>query len=146
MGFSDEWNTQLLHSEENPNIRDAGYDFDDRYYGVRPRLPTPDSDDKYVVVPWFWITEDNLKLRVARDHVPYGPWQQQGFLQITEGKVVHYGAIEHHIEQLGERFDIREIAFDRWGAVQMPQNLEDAGLTVVPFGQGFKDIPRPPKS
>ena len=36
-------------------------------------------------------------------------------------------------EMLGERFNIREIAFDRWGVVQMVQNLEGMGFTVVPF-------------
>ncbi len=56
----------------------------------------------------------------------------------TEGNVIHYGFIEKFIENLGERFNIREIAFDRWGAVQMVQNLEGMGFTVVPFGQGFK--------
>ena len=49
------------------------------------------------------------------------------------------------IECLGERFNIREIAFDRWGAVQMVQNLEGMGFTVVPFGQGFKDMSPPTK-
>ncbi len=53
---------------------------------------------------------------------------------------MHYGYIEKFIEKLGERFNIREIAFDRWGAVQMVQNLEGMGFTVVPFGQGFKDM------
>lgn len=43
------------------------------------------------------------------------------------------------------RFDIREIAFDRWGAIHMSQNLEDVGFTVVPFGQGFKDMSPPSK-
>ena len=38
-----------------------------------------------------------------------------------------------------------EIAFDRWGAVQMVQNLEGMGFTVVPFGQGFKDMSPPTK-
>lgn len=71
-----------------------------------------------------------------RDHVPYDGWARTGHLQLTEGNVVHYKAIESFIEQLGERFDIRQIAYDRWGAVQMGQNLEDAGFTVVPFGQG----------
>ena len=40
---------------------------------------------------------------------------------------------------------IREIAFDRWGAIQMVQNLERMGFTVVPFGQGFKDMSPPTK-
>ena len=108
-------------------------------------FPPETGEDPYVIAPWFWIPEDNLKLRVARDHVPYDLWEQQGHLLTTEGNVVHYGHIETVIEQLGERFDIREIAFDRWGAVQMSQNLEDAGFTVVPFGQGFKDMSPPSK-
>lgn len=103
-------------------------------------FPPHGEDEKYTIAPWFWIPEDNLKLRVARDHVPYDLWHQQGFLETTEGNVVHYAHIEYHIQALGERFDVREIAFDRWGAVQMSQNLEDAGSTVVPFGQGFKDM------
>lgn len=99
-----------------------------------------DADDKYAVLPHFWIPEDNIDLRVRRDHVPYDLWEWQGFLQNTEGNVVHYGFIEKYIERLGERFNIREIAFDRWGAVQMVQNLEGMGFTVVPFGQGFASM------
>nr|DAF26389.1 MAG TPA: Terminase large subunit [Caudoviricetes sp.] len=103
------------------------------------------DEDKYVILPYFWIPEDNLTLRVNRDHVPYDVWERQGYLQTTEGNVVHYGFIEQFIEKLGERFNIREIAFDRWGAVQMVQNLEGMGFTVVPFGQGFKDMSPPTK-
>ena len=108
-------------------------------------FPPMDEDDKFAILPYFWIPEDTLELRVRRDHVPYDIWERQGFLQTTEGNVVHYGYIEKFIEQLGERFNIREIAFDRWGAVQMVQNLEGMGFTVVPFGQGFKDMSPPTK-
>ena len=108
-------------------------------------FPPEDENDKYIILPYFWIPEDNLDLRVRRDHVPYDVWERQGFLQTTEGNVVHYGYIEKFIESLVERFNIREIAFDRWGAVQMVQNLEGMGFTVVPFGQGFKDMSPPTK-
>ena len=108
-------------------------------------FPPLDEDDKFCILPYFWIPEDTLELRVRRDHVPYDVWERQGFLETTEGNVVHYGYIEKFIERLGERFNIREIAFDRWGAVQMVQNLEGMGFTVVPFGQGFKDMSPPTK-
>ena len=108
-------------------------------------FPPLDEEDKYYVLPYFWIPEETLDLRVRRDHVPYDQWERQGVLMTTEGNVVHYGYIEKFIEQLGERFNIREIAFDRWGAVQMVQNLEGMGFTVVPFGQGFKDMSPPTK-
>lgn len=83
--------------------------------------------------------------RVRRDHVPYDVWEKQGYLMTTEGNVIHYGFIENFIDGLGKKFHIKEIAFDRWGAVQMVQNLEGLGFTVVPFGQGFKDMSPPSK-
>lgn len=108
-------------------------------------FPPLDESDKFRILPYFWVPEDTLTLRVNRDHVPYDVWEKQGFIKTTEGNVVHYGFIEKFIETLGERFNIREIAFDRWGAVQMVQNLENMGFTVVPFGQGFKDMSPPTK-
>lgn len=108
-------------------------------------FPPEDEYDKYHILPYFWLPEDNLTLRVNRDHVPYDIWKRQGYLKTTEGNVVHYGFIEKFIEELGKKYNIREIAFDRWGSVQMVQNLEGMGFTVVPFGQGFKDMSPPTK-
>ncbi len=108
-------------------------------------FPPQDEDDKYSLLPFFWIPEESIGLRVRRDHVPYDVWEREGHIETTEGNVVHYGYIEKFIDNLGKRFNIREIAFDRWGAVQMVQNLEGMGFTVVPFGQGFKDMSPPTK-
>ena len=108
-------------------------------------FPPRYEDEKYVVMPFFWIPEDNLALRVRRDHVPYDVWEKEGYIKTTEGNVVHYGFIESFIEELGTKYNIKEIAFDRWGAVQMTQNLEGMGFTVVPFGQGYKDMSPPSK-
>ena len=108
-------------------------------------FPPVDEDDRFCVLPYFWIPEETLDLRVRRDHVPCDVWERQGFLKTTEGNVVHYGFIEKFIERLVERYNIRKIAFDRWGAVQMVQNLERMGFTVVLFGQGFKDMSPPTK-
>lgn len=51
-----------------------------------------------------------------------------GFLETVEGDVVHYVYIEARIEQLGECFDIHEIAFDsliwwadRYGVISAPR-------------------------
>ncbi|MDR1628551.1 MAG: terminase large subunit [Oscillospiraceae bacterium] len=64
-------------------------------------FPPTDADDKYSVLPYFWIPEENINLRVRRDHVPYDIWQKQGFLLTTEGNVVHYG----FIEELGGKYN-----------------------------------------
>ena len=108
-------------------------------------FPPRNEDEKYVILPFFWLPEDNIPLRVRRDHVPYDVWEKQGVIKTTQGNVVHYGFIETFIEELGTKYNIKEIAFDRWGAVQMVQNLEGMGFTVVPFGQGYKDMSPPTK-
>ena len=108
-------------------------------------FPPLDESGRYIVLPYFWVPEDTLALRVRRDHVPYDLWAKQGHLMTTEGNVVNYRAIELFIEQLSKRFNIREIAFDRWNATQMSQDLDYMGLEVVDFGQGYKSMSPPTK-
>jgi phage terminase large subunit-like protein len=73
---------------------------------VFPPIP---EDDKYYVLPFFWIPEENMQQRVRRDRVPYDIWAREGHLKTTEGNVIHYG------------------------------------FTVVPFGQGYRDMSPPTK-
>mgnify|MGYP002710584059 FL=1 len=108
-------------------------------------FPPRSEDEKYIVLPFFWLPEDTLELRCRRDHVLYDVWERQGYIHTTEGNVIHYGFIERFIEELGKKYHIKEIAYDRWNATQMVQNLEDEGFTMVPFGQGFKDMSPPSK-
>ena len=108
-------------------------------------FPPLDESEPYIILPIFWLPDETLALRVRRDHVMYDVWEKQGFLKTTEGNVVHYGFIEKFIVELGERFNIREIGYDRWNASMMVQALEEDGFTMVPFGQGFRDMSAPTK-
>ena len=108
-------------------------------------FPPTEDDENYYILPYFWIPEENMDARVNKDHVPYDIWDRQGYIQTTEGNVIHYGFIEAFIDELGKIYNIKEIAFDRWGAVQMTQDLDNLGFTVIPFGQGFKDMSPPTK-
>lgn len=108
-------------------------------------FPPRFEEENYIVLPYFWLPEDTMELRCRRDHVLYDVWERQGYIKTTEGNVVHYGFIEKFIEDLSEIYHIKEIAYDRWNATQMVQNLEGMGLTLVPFGQGYKDMSPPSK-
>ena len=108
-------------------------------------FPPRNELENYIILPYFWLPKDTLELRCRRDHVLYDVWEQQGYLKTTEGNVVHYGFIEKFIEDLSKLYNIKEIAYDRWNATQMVQNLEDMGLTMIPFGQGYKDMSPPSK-
>jgi len=104
-------------------------------------FPPVDEDTKYTVLPYYWLPEDVIDLRTRRDHVPYAVWKKAGVFNTTEGNVVDYDYIVAFIAKLSQRFRIREIAYDRYGAEKIRRDLEELGaengFTVFPFGQGF---------
>ena len=108
-------------------------------------FPPRDADEKYILVPYFWVPEETIPQRVKANSVPYDVWEKQGYLLATEGNVIHYDFIEKFICDLAEKYHILEIAVDRWNATHMIQNLEDQGFTMVPFGQGFASMSTPTK-
>ncbi len=108
-------------------------------------LAFPDDEGGYDLLCRFWTPEATLAERSRRDQVPYQLWVDQGLMTATPGQVIEYKAIELEIQRLAERYDVREIAYDRWGANQMRQNLDDAGLTVVDMGQGYASMSAPTK-
>ncbi len=104
-------------------------------------FPPGSGETKYTVMPFYWLPEEVIDLRTRRDHVPYAVWKKMGVFYTTEGNVVDYDYIVAFIEKLAERFRIREIAYDRWGAEKVRRDLEELGeekgFTVFAFGQGF---------
>ena len=108
-------------------------------------FPPRTEDEKYICLPFFWVPEDTIPIRVRRASVPYDTWEKQGYLKATEGNVIDYNFIEKFILDLYQIYNIKEIAVDRWNATQLTINLQDDGMTMVPFGQGFKDMSAPTK-
>lgn len=106
-------------------------------------FPPRTEDEKYIVLPFFWVPEDTVPTRVRKTSVPYDNWVAQGFMKATPGNVIDYAYIQSTIEELSKQYHIVEIAFDRWGSNMLVERLTEMGLTVVPFGQGYKDMSPP---
>lgn len=109
-------------------------------------LVFPDgAQDRYDVLPFFWVPQDGAQLRERRDHVPYVQWIRQGLIEATPGEVVDYDRVRKRIQELGERYQIREIALDRWNATQLATQLSGDGFEMVAFGQGYASMNSPTK-
>jgi len=93
----------------------------------------------------FWVPEENIEARSRRDRVPYDVWVRQGFITATPGNVIDYDYIEAEIEGLSSDYDIREIGYDPWGALQLAQHLEAKGFEMVEVRQGTKSMSEPTK-
>jgi phage terminase large subunit-like protein len=108
-------------------------------------FPPEGESDIYKVLPFFWVPEDNMHERVKRDRVPYDVWAKQGFIEVTPGPVIDYAFIRAKFNELADKYYIREVAFDRWGAQKIQSELQDDGFTMVQFGQGFRSMNSPTK-
>jgi phage terminase large subunit-like protein len=108
-------------------------------------LVFPDGEGSYDVWPRFWVPEERMARRVETDGVPYDVWARDGLVEVTPGDVIDYRYIRKAITDMGQRFYVKEIAYDRWGATEIVQYLQDDGFEVVPFGQGFASFAGPTK-
>lgn len=108
-------------------------------------FPPQEEGEPYQILPFFWVPEETLDLRVRRDHVNYDLWARQRFILTTDGNVVDYDAIIQFMNDLSEKYDIREVAYDRWNSSMIVAHLTDLGFTMVPFGQGFGSMSEPTK-
>lgn len=93
----------------------------------------------------YWVPEDGIERRSRIDRVPYALWSRQGRIRATPGNVIDYGRIRADLNELREARNIREIGFDRWGAVQLSTDLQSDGFSMVSFGQGFSSMSGPTK-
>mgnify|MGYP001572089674 FL=1 len=124
-------------------------------------LVFPRDDGKYDVLMHFWIPEDTAIEAERRDRVPYREWARKGFVHLTHGNIIDYGYIRQTLKEMRGLYDLKELAYDRWGAVQLIQLLEEDGFLVDPeaikknrygnapviiaFGQGFASMSPPTK-
>ena len=98
------------------------------------------------VRPTFWLPEFGLAERSRKDRVPYDVWRDQGFIETTPGRAVEYEFVAQHLRGVFDRYDVRQLAFDRWAFKFLRPWLEKAGFTeaelerFVEFGQGFQSM------
>jgi len=112
-------------------------------------LVFPDDEGDYDILMRFWIPEETMREREKRDKVPYSTWVKKGLVIATPGNVIDYGYIEEELKSLRSMYNIKELAYDQWGAALLIQQLGDDGFVldekqartghplIVPFGQRY---------
>lgn len=99
-------------------------------------LVFPDGDD-YLVIWRHFVPAAGL-LEFGRRTAGLAPvWVAQGLLTVTEGNVLDYAVVKAHLEADRERFQITELAFGRWQAIQLAGELAEEEWPMIPFGQGY---------
>ncbi len=104
-----------------------------------------EDGEPWPVVCRFWVPREHVRRRAEKDRVPYDQWIREGYIEATEGNVIDYDVIRKRIREDAERFNIKEIAFDRWNSSQLCIQLQSDGTEMIPFGQGFASMSAPTK-
>ncbi len=99
----------------------------------------------YFIYQKFWCPEENIEFRSRKDKVPYELWVKKGYLKTTEGNAVDQKFIEKEVIEFGERFQLKQLNIDRWNSSQLIQNLQNEGVEIAGFGQGFASMSTPSK-
>lgn len=96
------------------------------------------------VKPTFWLPMDGLLERARKDRVPYDLWHSQGYLEATPGRSVEYEYVAERMRGLFDKYDIRQVGFDRWNMRHLKPWLSRVGFSeeelerFIEIGMGFQ--------
>lgn len=96
--------------------------------------------DKVYYRSWVFLPSDGLEERSKRDGVPYTQWAEDGHIVLTPGTTTDWRYVTAHIVELSKQYKISGIAFDRYGARDTARELQDVGINVIDFGQGYQSM------
>lgn len=72
-------------------------------------------------------------------------WAREGNLIVTPGDVIDYDFIKEQILRDSSTYQIAQIGYDPWSAMQIAIQLQNEGLNMVPVRQGFNTLSSPSK-
>ena len=109
-------------------------------------FPPLEENDRHYVLCRFWVPEETVIKRSHSEGIKYDVWVEQGYIEATPGNVIDYKYILAQIGADAQQFRLQEIAYDRYGAPNIVQQLQDdMGITVVQMGQGSISMSFPMK-
>ena len=104
-----------------------------------------DDDGVLDVHAKFFVPRDNAFEREQKDKVPYSAWVEQGHMIATQGNTCDYNVLQAYIEEFCKNNNVISVAFDRWNASMLMNNLYQQSIPVIGFNQSFSSLSAPSK-
>ena len=99
----------------------------------------------HAIRSWYWLPVETAYKRKDAAGQSIRQWASDGHIELTDGNVTDYSFIKARVIQLAQQYDIKDIAFDRFNSSQLVIELQNEGLQMFPFGQGFVSMSAPTK-
>jgi phage terminase large subunit-like protein len=104
-----------------------------------------DGEDRYDVLPFFWLPSANVRKLGIKLGVPLEQWARDGFIELSPGEVIDYRDIQARLRWGKQMFDLQEIDWDPWNSRQASVPMLEEGDPCIEIQQGFKKLNEPTK-
>ncbi|KIC30060.1 terminase large subunit [Leisingera sp. ANG-M6] len=84
-------------------------------------------------------------VRAQTENRAYVSWRDLHWLEVHRGGVIDEDQIIERMKWLRERFDIQEVAYDRWGMKYVAGELDRLRFPLLEHGQGYASMSAPTK-
>ena len=114
-------------------------------------FPPGDGLDRWTTILRFFMPKENVDEKARKDGVPYDMWIRAGLIVSTPGNVIDYAFIREEVRNAAQLYDLRQLAYDPWGAVKLISELQDDldpqrdKDVLVECRQGYKSLSPPTK-
>lgn len=87
---------------------------------------------------YTYIPELKAQSRNIREQIDV--WAKEGWITKVPGKSIDYDFVYQKINELRDKCNIIEVAYDRWNKNEVAKRLENDGAKLCDFGQGYKTM------
>jgi len=92
-----------------------------------------------------YLPMDTITDKAGAMGAKYREWLDQGYIIATDGSVTDLNYIKQQVITACEQYNVKQIAFDPYGAHELVSELLEQGLPMVKFPQNIMNMSDPAK-
>lgn len=108
-------------------------------------FPVQPGLDRIYVICYHFMPMKRAK-EMQRLGFKHMEWIQEEWISATSKDAVDYEPVITTIDKCARDFEIRELAFDRWGMQHVLEPIKNRGIEIFDHGQGYQSMNEPSKA
>lgn len=103
-------------------------------------FPPQEGLDRFYLLVYFWVPGEDIREKEVLDKVAYRNWSAEGHVILPQTKYIKREYVSAKIGEAAETYNLAALAYDRWGAKELAEELSSRNIKVIPFGQGYQSM------
>ncbi len=98
-------------------------------------------DDGEFLIPFWdlWIPQAAAEQYERKFNIPFTQWAKDGHINIVDGNIISFAAVEKRIYEISEGHSIRKMGYDEWNSKDLATRIEaNADIETYVNPQGYR--------